>query len=249
MRFDLYDGAVALDFDERKHVYKVDGIAVPSVTRVLDIIAKPALVGWAAKCASELIAAELRPGVALDEVQIGDLAERAKRAHRDASRRAAGIGSEVHTWAERHARGEDPAPPVNPLIRNGVDAYKAWLATHDVKTIAVERRCYSRRHKYAGTVDLVARIDGGVAVADFKTSSSLYDEYALQLAAYQQALIEEGVVDEDADRWLIRFDKNDGDFEARRLRREDYERDARAFRAALALLRALDEMRAAKKAA
>ena len=248
-RFDLYNGAVALDFDERKHVYRVDGTPVPSVTRALDVISKPALVPWAAKCAAELVAAELRPGVALDEVEIRDLAERAKRAHRDVSRRAAGIGSEVHSWAERHARGEEPAPPVNPMIRSGTDAYKAWLAAHDVRAVAVERRCYSRTHRYAGTVDLVAYIDGVAAVADFKTSSALHDEYALQLAAYQQALMEEQFVGADVDRWLIRFDKHDGSFEAVKLPRENYERDARAFRAALALMRTLDEMRAAKKAA
>lgn len=245
--FPLYAGEVVLTFDEKKHAYRVDGDIVPSVTTALATIAKPALVPWAAKCAAELVAAELKPGVGLDEVQIRELAERAKNAHRDQARQAAGIGSDVHAWAERFARGENPPPPINPQIRAGVEAFQAWTRAHDVKTVYVERKCFSRRHRYAGTVDLVAYIDGVAAVADFKTSTGIWDEYALQLAAYQQALLEEGVIDEDTDRWIIRFDKNLGTFEAVKLDRADYERDARGFRAALALYRTLNEMKAAAR--
>ena len=245
--FPLYAGEVVLAFDEEKHAYRVDGATVPSVTGVLNTIAKPALVPWAAKCAADLIAAELKPGVALDEVQIRELAQRAKNAHRDQARKAAGIGSDVHVWAERFARGENPPAPINAQIRAGVDAFISWTKAHDVKAVFVERKCFSRRHRYAGTVDLVAYIDGVAAVADFKTSSGIWDEYALQLAAYQQALLEEGVVDDDTDRWIIRFDKNLGTFEAVKLARDDYERDARGFRAALALYRTLNEMKAAAR--
>lgn len=246
-KFALYDGSVELVFDAAKHQYKVAGEYVPSVTTALNAIAKPALVPWAAKCAAELFIAEMKPGVALDEVQIRELATRAKNAHRDQATRAAGIGTDVHRWAERFARGENPAPPLNPQIRLGVDAFHAWHRAHDVKSLHVERRVFSRRHQYAGTVDLVAIIDGVRAVVDFKTSTGLWDEYRLQLAAYRQALLEEGVVDDDSDRWMVRFDKSDGSFEAVKLPREDYERDARGFRAALALYRTLAEMKLAAR--
>lgn len=245
--FELYDGAVSLNFDEAKHAYRVNGKWIPSVTTALGTIAKPALVPWAAKMAAELVANELKPGVALDEVAIRELAERAKNAHRDRARQAAGIGTDVHTWAERFARGENPPMPINPQIRSGVDAFISWTKQHDFRPVYLERKVFSRRHEYAGTVDAVAYIDGVAAVADWKTSSGIWDEYRLQLAAYQQALSEEGVIDEDTDRWIVRFDKESGEFEAVKLPRDTYERDARGFRAALALYRVLNDMKFASR--
>ena len=49
MELDYHDGStVQLDFDEKKHYYTVEGEYAPSVTTILDSIAKPALIPWAA---------------------------------------------------------------------------------------------------------------------------------------------------------------------------------------------------------
>ena len=206
MTHQLYGGEVTLDFDTGKHAYKWKGAAVPSVTQILGVIAKPALVPWAAKCAGDHIRANLKPGVALDEIQIGELADAAKNAHRAQASQAAAIGGQVHDWAERHSKGERPPMPIHPQIRSGVEAFLAWFAAHHVEVQHAERKIFSRTHLYAGTVDLIAKINGVPAVLDYKTSTGLWDEYRLQVAAYSQALIEEGVVPPEHDRWLIRFD-------------------------------------------
>jgi len=246
MKTTLYGGDVTLEFDAGKHAYHVGGSLVVSVTQALKVIDKPALVPWAAKMASEYIVENVKPGVALDEIQIRELADGAKGAHRAAAKRAAAIGTQVHDWAECYAKGERPPMPMHPQIRQGVDAFLAWWNEHDVKIVAAERKCFSRAHMYAGTVDLVAVIGRKFAVLDYKTSSGIWDEYRLQVAAYSQALIEEGFVPADHDRWIVRFDKTDGTFEAVKYERDTYERDARGFRAALALYRALEEIKASK---
>jgi hypothetical protein len=53
---------------------------------------------------------------------------------------------------------------------------------------------YSVAQHYSGTADLLCMIDGVPYVVDFKTSKRVdYITYDLQLAAYAQALNEEGV--------------------------------------------------------
>lgn len=245
----LYNGEVMLQFDPVKHRYLVNGQPAISVTKALDVIHKPALVPWAAKMAAETVLAELKPGMALNEIEIQELANRAKSAHRQKSQSAAQIGSTVHDWVERFARGNHPPMPLHDSVRKGVEAYIAWVNEHRVDTQWVERKVCSLQHRYVGTVDFVGQIDGVPAVVDFKTSSSIWDEYRLQVAAYSQALIEEGIVPPDHDRWIIRFDKETGNFEAKLLPRQDYERDAYTFRAALALYRNLEEIKAANKRA
>lgn len=54
-----------------------------------------------------------------------------------------------------------------------------------------EATVYSRQHGYAGTADIIGRFGIGgsrvPAIVDFKTSKAIYDEVALQLAAYARA--------------------------------------------------------------
>jgi hypothetical protein len=242
----LYNGTVELEFDEKRHVYRVNGKTVPGVTGILGVINKPALVPWAVKMCGEYLAKTLKPGTQLDEVEIARLVTDMKRRYRDVTAEAADIGTHVHRWAEQHAKGENPPWPVNPQVRSGVEAYCAWLEAHHVEPIFVERKIYSQGYQYAGTVDLVAKIDGRLCVADFKTSSGLYDEMRLQLAAYQHAIWEETDMDIEA-RYVLRFPKDGGQFEAHEL--ENFPRDFGAFRAALELSRTLNAIKYANKAA
>jgi len=243
----LYGGQIELEFDERKHVYRVNGKTVPGVTGILGVISKPALVPWAVKMCGEYLAKTLKPGIQLDEVEIARLINEMKRRYKDVTAEAADIGTHVHKWAEQHAKGENPPWPVNPQVRSGVEAYCAWLEAHHVEPVFVERRIYSRVREFAGTVDLVAKIDGRLCIADFKTSSALYDEMRLQLAAYQYALEEEHENMIFAARYVLRFPKDGGQFEAHEL--QNYERDLTAFLAALELSRTLNAIKYASKQA
>jgi hypothetical protein len=53
--------------------------------------------------------------------------------------------------------------------------------------IAKEYHLFSDQYEYAGTADLIIRINGELWLLDIKTSNSLHTSYDLQLAAYAQA--------------------------------------------------------------
>ena len=228
----LYGGRVVLEFDMANHRYYVTDLddgrrrPVPGVTSILGVLARPALVNWAASQAAEYVAENLRPGVPLDEVEIRELADGARMAHRRAQKRAATVGSVVHEWIERYARGRiggrrlRVALPENAQARRGVEAFLDWVDAHKVDFLESERRVYSREHGYAGTADLVAVVDGDLVLIDVKTSKGIYPEYELQLAAYWRAIEEEWATLPDeppAFNWaaILRVGKDDGVFEIR----------------------------------
>ena len=62
--------------------------------------------------------------------------------------------------------------------------------THKPELISTEDFVWSDEYKYAGTADLVVKLDGQVWLLDLKTSNSLHKSYDLQLASYAKALKE-----------------------------------------------------------
>jgi hypothetical protein len=236
---EIYGGT--LTFDSRRHAYHFNGTPVPGCTTVLRRIGKgDTLIQWAANQAAEYVIASYRDGMGQGDVV--RLANEAKLAWNATRREAADIGTEVHSYAEAILRGE-PAPKLSTdEARQGAQAFERWLEEHYVKPQAIERRVFSKKHWYAGTTDLVAVIGRRLAIADFKTSSGIYPEYALQLSAYKGAWIEEHGLDPDVeiDRWIIRVDKKTGQFEARQFKRDQVH--TRAFLHVLELHRCLQEM-------
>jgi len=71
-------------------------------------------------------------------------------------------------------------------------AFEDWAKSVHLKPLAIEQVVFSMRHEYAGTLDLLAEIDGTPTVIDFKTGKSIYAESHLQNVAYRVALAEMG---------------------------------------------------------
>lgn len=220
----LYGGEVVLEFDEGLHSYTANGVPCPSVTGILRVIDKPALPRWAAKETAAYVEAELlyratdpvviAAGWKPDEIYIKNLCKEAKAAPWRKSQDAADIGSIVHRFAELYALGEKPPLPINPQARAAAEQFLGWWEGNHVEVIAAERKVYNRAWNYAGTVDLIAEVRGaGLVIADFKTSSGIWPEYRLQLAAYQGAYEEEHPGMEIDQRLCLRFGK-DGAFES-----------------------------------
>lgn len=234
-KFTLYNGEVELCFDPKTHSYSVDGKPVPGVTGILEIISKPALVGWAVRVCGEYLEKELKPGIALDEIQIKELCSEMKRAHRKASSKAADIGTLAHEWMQQYGEGvsvgvpEGMPMPVNREARSACQAFLRWVHGHNVQFLHCEMKIYSRRHNYAGTCDADAIVDGERSIIDYKSSSGIYPEMGLQLAAYQCAREEEGYGPYQ-NRWIIRVPKDGNGFEAKAF--PNYEDDLKAFLAA-----------------
>lgn len=197
----LYNGEVELLFNETEHLYSVDGVIVPSVTRILGVIDKPALIPWAVNETVDNLRKTLKPGTLYTQEQLDFILRDSKDARFRQSKKALNIGSEAHDWLERYIKAQilsTPAPdlPEYPPVLAAVMSYIDWEKRYtDIKYHYSERKLFSKRYMYSGTVDIVIEINGNIVAADFKTSKGIYPEYLVQSAAYAKALEEELGID------------------------------------------------------
>ncbi len=190
----LYNGAELIvrgDFGSKKHAYKNMGTGyfIPGVTSILGILAKDALLPWAAGQAALYVKQNLPIGATAE--QIAEVCDKAK-GHFDRVKEAAGdIGSAVHNYAENLFRGHEVTKPADPQAEKGVNALLEWISENKVRPIEVERICFSRDAFYAGTMDLLADVNGKLTYVDLKTGKGIYKEHLLQAGAYKFAWEEE----------------------------------------------------------
>lgn len=187
----LYNGKVHLDFDPVAHKYYVDGKWAPGVTTILSIINKPFLIKWAANEAGNFVKETIIPGKPLDEVEIQQLVDGAKNAHNKKRDGAADMGTYIHNYIESFVRGEEPIKPVNPRLLKVVNKFHEWWDTVQPEVLSPERMMCSVTHNFAGTADLICRINGKITIVDWKTGSGIYEDMFSQLAAYSVMLEEE----------------------------------------------------------
>ena len=111
----------------------------------------------------------------------------------------------VHEAAEAILLGKNPEVPT--VVKPAIDAFVEFLTTQNIQTAAewVERRILHLDHRYAGTIDALALIDGKFGVFDIKTSQGIYRDYNLQTAAYMDAL--KGQFPNLQTRWILRIDQ------------------------------------------
>ena len=154
---------------------------MPSVTTILNSIAKPALVPWAAKeerLAVSAAAADLYADLAAQphlpqamyvlalEQRIGQA-----KAHTKALAKAAEIGSAAHgaiQWAltqQLHGVAAGVAPPLGDAARLAFHAFQEWARAVALTPLAIEQTVYSRTHVFAGTMDLLATLDARALLA------------------------------------------------------------------------------------
>jgi ATP-dependent exoDNAse (exonuclease V) beta subunit len=73
-------------------------------------------------------------------------------------------------------------------LQPNVDAWRDWAARERPESMVPEWRMASAKLGYAGTIDLVCMLGGGVCVLDYKATATKRD--AIQLAAYLRLLKE-----------------------------------------------------------
>ncbi len=247
--YKLYDGSVELLFNEEKHLYSIEDNKVDGVTGILGVISKPALMYWAVNMAIEHLKQALHAGVGYDELQIKQMLDEAKIAHRKKSTEAADIGKMTHEWIEKWIAKENPATPINPQIKNATDMFLGWVKDHKVKFLESEKVVYSKKYGYAGIMDFLCEYEGKKMVGDIKTSTGIYDEYWYQVSAYYQAYHEEFPKVNIDGAIIVRIGKDASiDFEENE--EGDLEKDLIAFNSAINLFRRQNErkdIRFAKK--
>ena len=176
-----------LEYDDKAHSYKVEGVKVPSVTRVVDGCFPKDLTHWALSIGQE----------EYDKV-ISEALE---------------IGNDTHQWIEDYINYGHACTEPEDYISKSVNAFLDWTTEYNPEWVDAERKVYCDKYKYAGTVDAVAKINGRIVVIDFKTSKKIYKPYHLQVTAYAQAIKRM----DGLRRWplgiILRLDKETGKFE------------------------------------
>ena len=107
------------------------------------------------------------------------------------------IGSATHLASEFYDNGILDESTVDPVCEGYFQAYKAFRRDHAAKIWCNEKRLFSERHGYAGTLDRVFEFCGGhkgfwmagdFVQIDLKTVAQLQPATAVQMAGYQLML-------------------------------------------------------------
>ena len=108
-------------------------------------------------------------------------------------------GSKVHLAAEDIMRGvKVPMDAKYPNKNNeglieeltveeyeGIMSLVDWVDTVDIEVLATEITAFNDKEHYAGTVDLICRIDGQIWIIDYKTSPNIWPSHEIQLSSYK----------------------------------------------------------------
>lgn len=121
---------------------------------------------------------------------------------------AGSFGTEAHDLFEKLLRGSAPTS-VPHAHRVVVENFEAFRVAHShLRFDQLEVTVWSDAHRFAGTVDAIARApDGRLVLMDWKTGNRIHSEAALQVAAYSKAY-EELHGERVSEAWVVRFDKN-----------------------------------------
>lgn len=151
-----------------------NGQEVPSVTQILGVINKPALINWANK-------------MGLQGIKTGEVL-----------RNTADIGTLAHEIIEKWIKKDKP--DWNGYKREQIiqackcaQRFFGWLKEQEkFIPIVSEIPLVSEQYNYGGCVDLIANLNGKRTVIDFKTSSGIWDEAKYQTSAYFKMANENG---------------------------------------------------------
>ena len=160
--------------------YTIDDVWYPRVTSIVSIKAKPALYMFYA---------------GLPDYKTGE-AIKSKSAEE---------GTLLHETVEAILRKEPIVIPdqVKPAVTAFLDFYK----NNELIAHRIEDRVVSKKHHFAGTMDVLAELNGVMGVLDIKTSMAIYRDYSVQTSAYIEALSEDKTLP-PLTRWILRLDQS-----------------------------------------
>lgn len=230
---------IRLEARRNQHWYNVTlpnySALLPSVTTILGVISKPALVPWAKREALRRVREELTTATVAEITQamlldkwgrlefrpewIDALIDAASKEPDRIKDEAADYGTQAHHAIDAMLRGGQPE--YSPLIQPAIDGFLAWQAQAGIEIVASEIQVFHPTLRYAGSVDWVGWRGDQLIVGDHKTSNGLWPEYGYQVAAYAKA-IEELTGIPVAECWGCRYPKaepkpGEPSFEAKRV--------------------------------
>lgn len=198
----LYDNTIEIKFVDSNHSYWIRDLdngkasswrRVSGSTTIIGIMDKSgALVGWAVKLFKRFLTKIIEERV----ITIYDIDEGAGL-HKQFKETAATSGSLVHDWIEAYTKGFNPPMPDQPLVLQGVMAFKEWEKQENVHIIGSETLLYSKKYNFCGQADFIFYKDdpNRIYLGDYKTSNGLYSGVMMQTASYLRAIEEMGLID------------------------------------------------------
>jgi len=158
----------------------------PSVTSILgEAVNKPFLTYWRDGRTRSTLKAHL--GEVLSEQIINDAMNSSKKEGAN----GAELGSILHDAIDGYLKGDESAMDVPDQLMPAAMAFMDWRSENsDWKYLESETAVfYKGELNYAGTIDaLFEDRKGNLIIVDWKTSSDVYNDNLMQLAAYSRAL-------------------------------------------------------------
>jgi hypothetical protein len=135
------------------------------------------------------------------------------------AQKAAWEGTQVHNAIESFLEGNE----ITWIDKDGnalynLDVWRMILRFADFwntiqpELISTEYHLFSDEYEFAGTADIICRIDGKLHLLDIKTSNSIHSSYNLQLAAYAVAWNEthDALIERTGILWLKAATRGEG---------------------------------------
>lgn len=238
-------------YKEKGHSYELDGVKMTGVTTVLGVIAKPMLIGWAAKTAVEHIREWLNERDLADSlaslIESGVL-ESAVKAHTKKKEDAAEKGTDTHAEIEAYIKrliGHYAGKPQSSAIFDApcspaLAKFMKWADENNIRFLSSETPTYSKEWFVAGTPDFTFEKDGKKFVGDLKTYKKIWDRVPhFQCAAYAKMLAEHDPLNPFQGTCIVNINKETGELTDSWT--YDLAGDTKAFEAALLLYRQLNQ--------
>jgi hypothetical protein len=204
-------------------VYKNSaGKRLPSVTTVLGVLAKPALIPWANRLGLQ----------GIDSSKFVD--------------ETASIGTLAHAMVLADLGGEEPdlnayTPDQIERAEHSMGTYRQWREGKTIQAHMIEVPIVSERLGYGGTVDLYATVNARRTLVDVKTSKAIYPEHKYQVSAYRELLIERELPVEQV--LILRLGRTEGDsYDEHVIGKRDLDNGYRIFTACLTIHQLRKEM-------
>lgn len=200
---ELADAAPEVAIERDRYGYRIDGEFYRRVTTQLRGIPKPWLANWAAKMVAEFAVEHREQWEALGKTDAVKLLKGSPWSKRDD---AGDRGTAIHNTIEAYVKDEPEPDGLTEDEAACAARAKAFLEARPSRVLASELTVYHTGHGYAGTLDLWDVTDEGVlTILDWKTSSGIYPEHAVQQVAYRNAefaVVRKRVVTGAKEKWV-----------------------------------------------
>lgn len=169
------------------HYYLLDGEKVEGVTSIIKggTPRPEALQRWDRAQGAQAAVDQKRIWSKMEpEAAVKFIASRSDETLHEAANR----GTTVHGWADVFATTGALPSDVPDHLAGRAEAFETFVQTWCPEYLLVEKVVFNNLHLYAGTLDAVCVLPGlGNTLIDYKTAKRVYQENALQLAAYRYA--------------------------------------------------------------